>query len=89
MGAPDSPVRQPRHPIVRVLTVPTVGALTSCHTGQSGAAPDRCCSLSGAPLTPTLASTRTVHTFADDRCAVSRCSVWRTGQSGELKRSGA
>jgi hypothetical protein len=49
MGAPDSPVRQPCHPIVRVLTVSTVGALTSWCTGQSGAAPDRHCSLSGAP----------------------------------------
>jgi hypothetical protein len=26
MGAPDSPVRPPRHPTVRVLTVSTVGA---------------------------------------------------------------
>jgi hypothetical protein len=43
------PVRQPHHPIVRVLTVSTVGALTSWGTGQSGAAPDRHCSLSGAP----------------------------------------
>jgi hypothetical protein len=33
MGAPDSPVRQPRHPIVRVLTQSTVGALTSGGTG--------------------------------------------------------
>jgi hypothetical protein len=33
-------VRQPRHPTVRVLTVSTVGALSSCGTGQSGAAPD-------------------------------------------------
>ena len=49
MGAPDSPVRQPRHPTVRVLTVSTVGALTSWGTGLSGAAPDRHCSLSGAP----------------------------------------
>jgi hypothetical protein len=49
MGAPDSPVRQPRHPIVRVLTVLTVGALTSWGTGQSGAAPDSHCLLSGAP----------------------------------------
>jgi hypothetical protein len=40
MGAPDSPVRQPRHSTVRVLTVSTVGALTSWGTGQSGAAPD-------------------------------------------------
>jgi hypothetical protein len=42
-------VRQPRHPNVRVLTVLTVGALTSWGTRQSGAAPDRHCSLSGAP----------------------------------------
>jgi hypothetical protein len=49
MGAPDSPVRQPHHPTVRVLTVSTVGALTSWGIGQSGAAPDRHCSLSGAP----------------------------------------
>jgi hypothetical protein len=44
MGAPDSPVRQPRHPTVWVLTVSTVGALTSWGTGQSGAP-------SGAALT--------------------------------------
>jgi hypothetical protein len=49
MGAPDSPVRQPRHPIVRVLTVSTVGALTAWATGQFGAVPDSHCSLSGAP----------------------------------------
>jgi hypothetical protein len=42
-------VRHPRHPTVRVLTVSTVGALTSWGTRQSGAAPDRSCSLSGAP----------------------------------------
>jgi hypothetical protein len=69
MGAPDSPVRQPRHPTVRVLKILTIGALTSCRTGQSGAAPDKCCSLSGAPLMPALTSARTVHAFADDRCA--------------------
>jgi hypothetical protein len=34
------PVRQPRHPTIRVLTVSTVGALTSWGTGQSGVAPD-------------------------------------------------
>jgi hypothetical protein len=34
------PVRQPHHPIVRVLMVSTVGALTSWGTGQLGAAPD-------------------------------------------------
>jgi hypothetical protein len=45
-----------RHPTVRVLTQPTVGALTSGGIGQSGAAPDRHCSLSGAPLTSALTS---------------------------------
>jgi hypothetical protein len=34
MGAPDSLVRQPRHPTVRVLTVSTVGALTSWGIGH-------------------------------------------------------
>ena len=52
---------QPHHPIVRVLTGSTVGALTSWSTGQSGVAPDRYCSLSGAPLTPAMTSARTVH----------------------------
>jgi hypothetical protein len=37
MGAPDSPVHQPRHPTIRVLTVSTIGALTSWGTGLSGA----------------------------------------------------
>jgi hypothetical protein len=94
MGAPDSPcatghcpVRQPRHLTVRVLKILTVGALTSCHTGQSDAAPDRYCSSSGAPLTPALTSARTVHTFVDDRCVVSRCSAWCTGQSGDTPDS--
>jgi hypothetical protein len=63
MGAPDSRVRQPRHLTVRVLTVPTVRALTSCHTGQSGAAPDSYCSVSGASLTTALTSACTVHTL--------------------------
>jgi hypothetical protein len=54
MDAPDSPVRQPRHPNVRVLTVSTVGALTSWGTGQSGAAPDMHYSLSGAPSSAAL-----------------------------------
>jgi hypothetical protein len=73
--------------------VPIVGALTSGATGQSGGAPDRSYSLSGAPLAPALTSA----------CAAAHCSVavdrWRlesflrlvhrtvrcyTGQSGEL-----
>jgi hypothetical protein len=54
------PVRQPRHPTVRVLAVSTVGALSYCGTGQSGAAPDRPCSLSGAPSGGCSDSARTV-----------------------------
>jgi hypothetical protein len=50
------PVRQPHHPTVRVLTQSTVRALTSGGTGQSGAALDKHCSLSGAPLTSALTS---------------------------------
>jgi hypothetical protein len=68
MGASDSPVRQPHHPIVRVLTVSTVGALSSSVTGQSGATPDNHCSLSGAPLTAALTSARTV-AFPGVRCS--------------------
>jgi hypothetical protein len=54
------PVRQPRHPTVRVLTVSTIGALSSGGTGQSGAAPDRYCAPSGAPLAAALTSAGTV-----------------------------
>jgi hypothetical protein len=53
-------VRQPRHPTVRVRAQSTVGASSSSGTGQSGAALDRYCSLSGAPLTTALTSARTV-----------------------------
>jgi hypothetical protein len=54
------PVRQPRHPTVRVLMVSAVGVLSSCGTGQSGAAPDCHCSLSGVPSTAALTYARTV-----------------------------
>jgi hypothetical protein len=50
MGAPDSPVRQPRHPTVRVLADSTIGALSSGGIRRSDAAPDKHCSLSGAPF---------------------------------------
>jgi hypothetical protein len=55
------PVLQPRHPTIRVLKILTIGELTSCRTGQSGAAPNRYCSMSGVPLAPVLTSARTVH----------------------------
>jgi hypothetical protein len=76
LGAPDSPVHQPRQPTIRVLTVSTIGALTSWGTGQSGAAPDKHCSLSGAPsgdaLTLRELSAHCSHlqaTVGVDRCA--------------------
>jgi hypothetical protein len=87
-------VRQPRHPTVRVLTVSTVGALTSCHTGQSGATPDNYYLVSGTPLTPALTSARTVHamfTLLQTTVALLAVaplgapdSLWHTGQSDEL-----
>jgi hypothetical protein len=54
------PVCQPCHPTIRVQTRTTIGALSSCGTGQSGAAPDRYCSLSSVPLAVALTSARTV-----------------------------
>jgi hypothetical protein len=82
MGAPDSPVRQPRHPTVRVLTVSTVGALTSWGIGQYGAAPDMHCSLSGAPSGGCSNSTRSAHALCVVRrplestvALASRCSA--------------
>jgi hypothetical protein len=82
MGTPDSPVRQPRHPTVRVLMVSTVGALTSWGIGQFGAAPDRHCSLSGAPSGGCSDSARTVRALCVVRrpldptvALASRCSA--------------
>jgi hypothetical protein len=60
------PVRLPRHPTVRVLTVSTVGALTAWATGQSGVAPDSHCSLSGAPSGASL-------TLREPSAYCSRC----------------
>jgi hypothetical protein len=52
--------------------VPTVGASDNGATRQSCGAPDRSCSLSGAPSAPALTSARavahcSVSLFADDR----------------------
>jgi hypothetical protein len=85
MGAPDNPVRQPRHPIVRVLTVSTIGAQTSWGIGQSGAAPDKLFTVRCA-FWRCSDSAQTVHhcsralfTFAYDRWRSNRCSAWCTG----------
>jgi hypothetical protein len=68
------PVRQPRHPTVRVLTVSTVGALTAWATGQSGATPGSHCSLSGAPSGAAL-TLRALFAVSADRW--SRPLRWR------------
>jgi hypothetical protein len=49
-GAPNSPVRQPRHPTVRVRLLELL----------SSGPPDRSCRLSGAPSGSALTSARTV-----------------------------
>ena len=54
-GAPDSPVRQPRH---QSRWVPTVGALSSGPAWMSGGAPDMYCRVSGAPAWACLTSAR-------------------------------
>jgi hypothetical protein len=84
------PVRQPRHPTIRVLTQSTIGALTSGGTRQSDAAPDMHCSLSGAPLTSVLTSI--VNCSCQGHCAIDRCAEepllrCHTGQSGRTPDS--
>jgi hypothetical protein len=51
-GQSDAPATSPGRWVL------TVGALTSGATGQSSGAPDRSCSLSGAPLAHALTSAR-------------------------------
>jgi hypothetical protein len=63
MGAPVSPVRQPRHPTVRVRP------LELCLL----VAPDMHCSLSGAPLVAALTFVR-----MSAHCSVCRCSLQST-----------
>jgi hypothetical protein len=60
-------------------------ALSSSGIGQSGAAPDRYFSLSGAPLATALTSACIValtRAFAVDHCAEEPLLRWCTGQSG-------
>jgi hypothetical protein len=79
MGAPDSPVRQPRHPTVRVRAQSTVGALSSsvwCASDGSSALPRtvaHCSSDSSA--------------FVVDRCAKELLLHWGTEQSGATPNS--
>jgi hypothetical protein len=72
-------VCQPCHPTIRVLTQSTIGALTFGGTGQSGAALDRHCLLSGAPLTSALTSAANYSAVRDTVQSIvtlkSRCSA--------------
>jgi hypothetical protein len=84
------PVRQPRHPTIRVRTLSTVGSLIAWGTGQSGATMDRHCSLSSAPSRAALTlrelsahCSRCQPTVEVDCCAGDRCFAWHTGQSGD------
>jgi hypothetical protein len=75
MGAPNSPVRQPRHPTVRVLTVSTIRALSSGGTGQAlfiVRAPSGGCSDFYANCPRTVAGRRPLHTTV---ALTSRCSA--------------
>jgi hypothetical protein len=74
LGTPDSLVCQPRHPTVRVLTVSTVGALTSWGTGHSGAAPDKYCLLSGAPVGAAL-TLRELSAHCSCHCSLLQTTV--------------
>jgi hypothetical protein len=69
------PVRQPRHPTVRVLTVSTIGALIAWATGQSGAAPDMHCSLFGVPSGACSDSARTVRVLFSCQSTVALAAV--------------
>jgi hypothetical protein len=86
MGAPDSPVRQPRHPTigVRLLELLIAGSPDSSVVHRIGTvhSPVRL-------LAPALTSARAIRALFT-HCsllqttvgAVSRCSAWHTGQSG-------
>ena len=100
-GAPDSPVRHRTLSSAPATSpscwVPTVGASDNGATRQSGGAPDRSCSLFGAPSAPALTSARAVAhcSVADDRWRevafaplAHRTVRCYTGQSGELYWSG-
>jgi hypothetical protein len=63
-------------------------------TGQSGGAPDRSCSLFGAPSAPALTSAHAVRALFTVPVALqatvgagSCCSAWHTGQSGATPNS--
>jgi hypothetical protein len=66
-GAPDSPVRQPRH---QKPLGSTVGVLSSRPAWMSGGAPDIHCRLSGAPAWACLTSARAASAFNASQVAV-------------------
>jgi hypothetical protein len=89
MGAPDSPSASHVTQLLGFERRRPLEALSSRGTGQSGAAPDRYCSLSDAPLTTILlyralfAHCSSVSSaFAVDCCTKEPLLRWCTGQSG-------
>jgi hypothetical protein len=90
IGAPDSPVRQPRHPIVRVHAQSTVGALSSTGTRQAlftvWCASDDCSDFCAhCPCTVAFTDVRCSRPCAGSRCSAGAPAVrWHTRQSDEL-----
>jgi hypothetical protein len=83
MGAPDSPVRQPRHPTVRVrpLELLTAGPPDSLVVHRIVTVHCPVSLLAPALILRAQSALFTIH-FAVDRWRCSRCSRWHTGQSG-------
>jgi hypothetical protein len=84
-------VRQPRHPIVRVLTVSTVGALTSWATGRSGAPSGDAltlrelsahCSVVRRPLESTVALGSRCSAITSDSPVTHRTVWWIIAERG-------
>jgi hypothetical protein len=65
----------------------TVGALSPCGTGQSGATPDSPVPSNFTVLTSATALFTSSGTFAVDHCAQIAVACWLTGQSGDTPDS--
>jgi hypothetical protein len=95
MGAPDSPVRHQtghvHYPVSRHVTQPlgfgarsTIGALSSCGTGQSDAPLTFCSDFCRALFTH-CSSLQSRPLALGSRCLLTHRAVqWHTGQSDEL-----
>jgi hypothetical protein len=82
MGAPDSPVRQPRHPTIRVWAESTVGALSSSGIRQV-LFTVRCASGDCSDFYAHFSSLfMELAAFAVDHCTKESLLRWCTGQFG-------